>query len=295
MKTVQNLRGGGGVVAPSRPVLRWHGGKFMLAPWIIGHFPAHQRYVEPFGGAASVLLQKPKVTSEVYNDLDKTVVNLFKVLREPKASRELKRRLKLTPFSRTEFEATYGAPSKSPIEAARRLVVRSFMGFGCDAATSTWRVGFRSNAQRFAKWLHKNAAQEWANYPAVIDTITDRLSGVVIENAAASTLIKRHNSKETLFYVDPPYVHSTRGRDQQVNYAHEMDDGAHRELAEVLHQVKGMVVLSGYLCPLYSELYGDWEVRKKSTYADGARPRVEALWLNPAAAGKQVQMQLMGV
>ena len=74
-----------------------------------------------------------------------------------------------------------------------------------------------------------------------------------------------------------------------------MTDADHRDLAKQLHQVKGMVVLSGYLCPLYSDLYGDWTVRKKSTYADGARPRVEALWLNPAAAGKQVQMNLLGV
>ncbi len=68
-----------------------------------------------------------------------------------------------------------------------------------------------------------------------------------------------------------------------------------KTMTQQLHQVKGMVVLSGYLCPLYSELYGDRTVRKKSTYADGARPRVEALWLNPAAAGKQVQMNLLGV
>lgn len=115
-------------MTPTRPALRWHGGKWRVAPWIIEHFPKHAVYVEPFGGAGSVLIRKPRVSSEVYNDLDGEVVNLFRVLRDRKKAAELERLLRLTPFAREEMEAAYGPAPKTEMERARRLVVRSFMG-----------------------------------------------------------------------------------------------------------------------------------------------------------------------
>src|SRR5579859_5689382 len=122
-----------------RPVIRYHGGKWKLAPWIIGHFPAHRCYVEPYGGGGSVLLRKPRSYAEVYNDLNNDVVNLFRVLRDPPAYRKLLNLLRRTPFARVELEQAY-RPTRDRVERARRTLVRAFMGFGsasiiCDHAT----------------------------------------------------------------------------------------------------------------------------------------------------------------
>lgn len=103
----------------TRPVLRYHGGKWRLAPWIIQHFPPHRTYVEPYGGAASVLMRKPRSYAEVYNDLDGEVCSLFRVLREPASAVELRRLVALTPFARDEFALSY-VPSPDPIEYGAR-------------------------------------------------------------------------------------------------------------------------------------------------------------------------------
>jgi len=112
---------------PRRPILRYHGGKWRLAPWIISHFPRHRFYVEPFGGVASVLLRKPRSFHEVYNDLDGNLVNLLSVLRDETTRNKLIEDLRLTPFAREEFVLAR-RDADDPIERARRTIVRSFMG-----------------------------------------------------------------------------------------------------------------------------------------------------------------------
>jgi DNA adenine methylase len=83
------------------PLVRYHGSKWRLAPWIISHFPKHIIYVEPFGGSGSVLLRKERSKIEVYNDLDGEIVNLFRVVREH--GEELSHRIYLTPYARSEY------------------------------------------------------------------------------------------------------------------------------------------------------------------------------------------------
>lgn len=255
-----------------RPVLRYHGGKWRLAPWILSHFPEHTNYVEPYAGGASVLLRKPRCYAEIYNDRDEEIVNVFKMLRE--RGPELRDQLRLTPFSRLEHANAY-EHSNDPLERARRTIVKSAMGYGSDGIKNN--TGFRSYARKERGTI---PAHDFANYIDALEFAIERLQGVVIENLHARDVIQKQDGSGTLFYVDPPYVHSTRSASQPEQYRFEMSDDDHRELAALLHSVKGKVVLSGYDCPLYQELYERWRHDECVAFADGARKRKEVLWLN---------------
>lgn len=163
------------MVEPTRPLVRYHGGKWLLADWIISHFPAHRCYVEPFGGGGSVLIRKPRSHAEIYNDLDGEIVNLFRVVRDH--GQQLREKLELTPFAREEFEVSY-LDAPDPIEQARRTVMRSFMGFGSNVFKLTRqgkreRTGFRACSTRSGT----TPAEDWRNYPHALPAIIDRLRG----------------------------------------------------------------------------------------------------------------------
>jgi DNA adenine methylase len=103
-----------------------HGGKTRFASKIIAHFPAHQTYVDVFGGSGSVLLAKEKSPVEVLNDLDDSIVNLFRVLRDRALSRQLQTACESTPYARAEFNLAQ-EPTDDPVERARRFLVRQNM------------------------------------------------------------------------------------------------------------------------------------------------------------------------
>lgn len=271
----------------SRPVVRYHGGKWRLAPWIIEHLPPHKIYVEPFGGAGSVLMRKPRSYAEVYNDLDSEIVNLFRVLRDTKQSKELERLLRLTPFAREEWNESY-KPKRSAVEKARATVVRAYMGFGSASTNVAHATGFRASSNRSGT----TPAQDWATFPDALPWITERLQGVCIERRSALQVIADHDTPLTLFYVDPPYVWSTREQRQREIYKHEMSDQEHRNLGALLSSVRGMVIISGYPSPLYDEMFATWPTVRRKAIADAARPRTEVLWLNPRAHAQLKQAKL---
>lgn len=268
-----------------RPAIRYHGGKFRLAPWVIAHFPPHRIYTEAFGGAAGVLLQKSRAYSEVYNDLDGDVVNLFQVVRHPLQRQQLIHDLVATPYARAEFEQAW-EPSADAVERARRLVIRAMMGFGSAGATKG-TTGFRIDTKR----EYETAQHTWAMYPANLAAVGERITGVLIESRPAIQVIEGHDTPGTLHYVDPPYLHETRVRitskTSARGYRHEMDTNDHVALLDCLRRVEGMVVLSGYPSALYDDALQGWERRTTTARASGNRGtklREEVVWLNPACS-----------
>lgn len=298
--------------AITRPMLRYHGGKYRLAPLLLQLFPSHNVYTEAFGGAASVLLLKPRCHAEIYNDLDREVVNVFRVMQDKRQAKELERRLKLTPYAREEFLLAY-QPTRSPIEKARRTIIRSFMGFGSDSITRTKAsmVGFNTRISSTMatgfRWNGNNRsvtpAHDWISYSGFIPLFCERLQGVVLENRPAVDILIKMDKPDALHYIDPPYPFSSRkvgnGTTPAHRYRHEMTDRDHERLAEVVHSLKGMVIISSYPGVLYERLYRGWQTVswEGGQYAGGtgkaaSRYRTEMVYMNDACYNQQKQARL---
>lgn len=267
-----------------RPALRYFGGKWRLANWIIDKFPAHVSYVEPFMGAASVFLQKTPSEIECLNDLDGDVVNFFDVLRSQ--TDELVQAIQLTPYARDEYMRAFQLPADAPpVERARALYVRAWQGFDPSDAVSGMSPSWR---RQTSDSRGKSVTSDWSSIEHLY-AVAARFRQAQIENRPAVQVIQEFDSPGTLFYVDPPYLPETRNaHDSQ--YAHEMTPDQHSELLGLLNSLQGMVVLSGYPSPLYDAALEQWERMTRNARTNNQSTATEVIWLNPAAAEKRLPM-----
>jgi DNA adenine methylase len=256
----------------------YYGGKFSHLDFILPLLPTtFTHYCEPFAGSAAVLINRIPAPLETYNDLDSEVANFFECLRDH--GDELMRAISLTPFSREELvRACQRMANLTKMERARRFFVR---------ARQT-RTGLAQTSSE-GRWAHcvltsraamAGAVSRWLGSIERLPEIVQRLQRVQIENAPAIEVIQRYDSRETLFYCDPPYVHESRGDSKA--YQYEMNDREHSSLAETLRACKGRVAISGYRSPLMDRLYRGWsrvdaEMRLCHSTKD---ERVESVWLN---------------
>ena len=256
----------------------WYGGKFSHLDWLLPLLPEAHHYCEPFGGSGAVLLNRLPSPVETYNDLDGEVVNFFRVLREQRD--ELISMIGLTPFSREEYYLAISGQDDeiTPLERARRFFIRARQARTGLAQTAT--LGRWANCKNTSRAGMSGVVSRWLGSVESLPEIALRLLRVQIENRPATDVIRLYDDRGTLFYCDPPYPHSARGDSKA--YGYEMSDDEHVELAEILHQVKGKVALSGYQCELLDELYANWNLHLAPAKQSHAikKMRQEALWTN---------------
>lgn len=255
-------------------VIKYPGAKWRLADWIIGYFPKHRSYLEPFFGSGAVLFRKDRSPIETVNDMDGDVVNLFEWIR--KDPERLAREIALTPYARDEYERAYAAQytETDSYQRAVNFYIRMMMGHGFRMTGE--KVGWKNDVQgREAAY----AVRQWGGLPETIIKAAERLLDVQIENRPALDLIRRFNYPNVLIYADPPYVLSTRyGAKKQ--YRHEMTDDDHMELLEALKAHTGPVIISGYDNPIYNDALRDWYKTEKAARTQTTAPRVETIWMN---------------
>jgi DNA adenine methylase len=281
---------------PETSVLKWHGGKAYLAPRIVEMMPRHVQYVEPyFGGGAVLFARDPdderlwspphKGVSEVINDLNGSLTNFWRVLQAPDLFGKWLRRVQTTPFSGVEFEKAQDTLAdedrQSDVEQAAAFFVvnRQSLAGRMDSFTGITQTRTRTKMN--------NEVSAWLSCIDKLPEFHARLRRVLIlPPTRALAVIRRFDGPGTFFYIDAPYVHSTRTTTTEYG-AFEMTDGEHQELIDLLVAINGNAIVSMYHHPIYDALhckYG-WRLVEcdRPNQASGAKVKkrmVECLWMN---------------
>lgn len=261
----------------SKAPINWWGGKHYIADKIIKLFPPHQVYVEVFGGAGQILFKKPPSPVEVYNDIDSMLVSFFRLLRDDKKFARFHQLLTLTPYSREEFYHCRDTWESETDEVKKiwKWYVTIMQSYSNNGATWGHTKSFsrRGMSASVSRWLNK--------VDKVLPQAVERLRKVQIENLDFREIIPKYDSEDTLLYCDPPYVHSTRT--MSYTYKYEMDDKDHEELVELLKNIKGKAILSGYDNDIYKKL--NWNKIDLGYFAKYGMPGKkekghEFVWIN---------------
>jgi DNA adenine methylase len=287
--------------------LKWHGGKDYLADRIVALMPPHLHYVEAYAGGLSVLLAKdPEGVSEVANDLNKQLTNFWMVLQNERLFGVFLRQVEAIPFSEVEYLHSLRDCNWPEVEAAARFFVR------CRQSLAGRMKGFASVSRTRTRRGMNEQVSAWINAIDGLPAVHARLRRVLILNHAAVDVIRQQDGPDTLYYLDPPYLHETRASTGQ--YKHEMSGRAHAILlaklagepllteAEFLaldgeekypallaaaKPIKARFLLSGYDSGLYRRFEQAFGWRRRvfdlpNNSAGGEKKRVmhEVVWAN---------------
>jgi DNA adenine methylase len=251
--------------------IKYYGGKSYMTKIILSHFPKdYDIYVEGFGGGASVLFEKPQKGTEIYNDLGENVYSLFKVLSDKDMFERMKHRLDLTLYS-NQIREEY----KELLKGNLSIEDRAYYFIYTNKSSFNGVGGFSTTL-----CVRRNMAKSCSDYLSMIDRLPEihnRLSSVIIEHRDIMDLLKKYDAPNVFFYLDPPYVKSTRS--SSTTYEVEMSDEEHKEMLNFLLTCKSKVLISGYNHPIYDCLNGVYE--RVDFYSPNSNSdRLESLWKN---------------
>lgn len=201
-----------------------------MAEWIISQFCPHESYIEVFGGAACVLLAKPRSYIEVYNDLDGDIVHFFETLQAQGDA--LADWLEAQPYSR-ELHGRYSTafydghrPADDVERAGRFIYLRQTSFVANEMKSFSIRPSGKDKTRSLTTW------------PEKLRAFRERLRGVIIEQLDYAAVFDKYDQPDALFYCDPPYV----GKGDSL-YSHE---GAfdHARFVDELTALEGQWVVS---------------------------------------------------
>jgi len=242
-----------------KPPVSYYGGKQRMASKIIPHIPKHTVYCEPFCGGATILFKKPypEITNsdhyrEIINDVDESLVNFFKQLREN--GDELCRRIELTLFSEKEHANSTGENlyDDDPIEWARKYFINTQQSFAKEFNRGWGRCVYGPNL-----------SIGWQKKTDLLHTYINRIKEVAISCTDYSKMIDQYDSPQTFFYLDPPYPGTAQG-----GYAQKFDTADFKNLIEKLKDVQGSFILSCY--DYGFDVPSDWEKIEFESYCSAS-------------------------
>lgn len=231
-------------------IIGWPGGKRFLAKRIVEMLPKHKTYCEVFGGAAWVLFQKSpdkkdwspvKDYREVYNDLNGDLVTFWKYVRQhPEAFvAELNEMF----GSRDAFLDAISRPPRTELERASMFYLR----LACSFSSMGGTFACRSHGKVFPL---RNIEK--------VKEAAERFKNVIIENATYDYILKRYDSPDTVFYLDPPYY----GHE----YLYERDGtpgfDRHVAMSDHLRTIQGKFILSYNDHPEIRHLYAGFRIEE---------------------------------
>lgn len=269
--------------------LKYPGGKSYLATKIVKLFPPHLHRVEPyFGGGSVTLASDPEGVSEVVNDVNGDLMNFWEVLQGEENFSRFVRLCQATPFSEGQWQGEghfmeHFSHLQYPVEHAHSFFIRARQSLAgrMDSFTGITRTRVRRgmNAEVSA----------WLTAVEGLPAVHARLKRALILNRPALEVIRSEDTKDTLFYIDPPYMHETRKSTTEYG-PNEMSEWDHQQLLETLAETavfKGKFLLSGYRSKLYDEFADfcgwhrtDFDIANHAAGGDTKQRMIESVWSN---------------